>query len=188
MPDPTHSAAVMTPVESQVPDIPNERDSRSLEATATILVVDDEPSIVTLCQIILMDAGFTVLGAHGSPDALAICTKYPKPINLLLADLILPPPCLQVTSGPTSFPHLNGYQLAVRAATIRHGMRMILMSGNPDKELESHGITRGSLPFLAKPFEKDRLVDLIRAVLAQPIPKLKRRKPNRAGIDIEWFG
>ncbi|HEU5406530.1 MAG TPA: hypothetical protein VFU48_02105, partial [Nitrospira sp.] len=77
---------------------------------------------------------------------------------------------------------------AVRATMIRSGLRIILMSGNPDKDLAGHGIKRGTLPFLAKPFERDRLIALVHNVLAQPAPTLAVENRPRAANDTDWFG
>jgi DNA-binding NtrC family response regulator len=156
--------------------------------SATILVVDDEPAITKLCRMILQEAGFSVLEADGSSEALKICAQHEGPIDLLLTDLILPPPAFQLASSSNQFPHVHGFELALRAATIRQGLRVILMSGNPDKELASHGITRGTLPFLPKPFGKDGLTDLIRAVLAKPAPSLDLSGQSKAANDVDWFG
>ena len=112
--------------------------------SATILVVDDEPSILKLCRAILQPEGFTILEAEGSSDALKICAKHDGPIDLLLTDLVLPPPGFQLASSGNEFPHVHGHELAMRAAMIRKGLRIILMSGNPEKELASHGIKRGT--------------------------------------------
>ena len=75
----------------------------------------------------------------------------------------------------------------MRAATMRQGLRIILMSGNPDKELTSHGIKRGTLPFLQKPFERTALVQLVREVLQQPAPTLNLNQ-GKAANDVDWFG
>lgn len=153
----------------------------------TILVVDDESAITMLCKAILQAAGFTVLEAQGSSEALKICTQHEGSIDLLLSDLVLPPPGFQLASSSNQFPHVHGHELAIRAATIRKGLRVILMSGNPEKELASHGIKRGTLPFLAKPFEKDGLISLIRQVLAQPAPTLDLSDQAKAANDVDWF-
>ena len=165
-----------------------QRGTPSSNGSATILVVDDESSIVTLCKTLLEGAGLTVLGANGSSEALQICTHHEGPIDLLLTDLVLPPPGFQLASTSNHFPHVNGLELAVRATMIRKGLRIILMSGNPDKELASHGIKRGTLPFLAKPFERDRLIALMHNVLAQPAPTLGVEDQPRAANDTNWFG
>lgn len=157
-------------------------------ASATILVIDDEPSVLTLCHSLLEEAGFTVLQAAGSSDALRICAEHKGPIDLLLTDLILPPPGFQIASGSNPFPHVNGLELAVRATTIRKGLHVILMSGNPDKDLASHGIKRGTLPFLAKPFGQERLIRLVQDVLAQPASVMDISRQANTANDDEWFG
>ncbi|MDF0651411.1 MAG: response regulator [Nitrospira sp.] len=165
-----------------------EQRDRSSEVSPTILVVDDESSILRLCKALLEGAGFAVLEAGDSSEALKICTQHEGPIDLLLTDLVLPPPGFQLAASSNQFPHVNGHELAVRATMIRSGLHIILMSGNPDKELNSHGIRRGTLPFLAKPFERDRLIALVKNVLAQPAPTLAVEQRGRAANDTDWFG
>jgi DNA-binding NtrC family response regulator len=165
-----------------------QRGTQSSNGSATILVVDDELSIITLCKTLLEEAGLTVLEADGSSEALKICTHHEGPIDLLLTDLVLPPPGFQLASPSNQFPHVNGHELAVRATMIRKGLRIILMSGNPDKELACHGIKRGTLPFLAKPLQRDRLIALVHNVLAQPAPTLGGEDRPRAANDTNWFG
>ncbi|NOS78303.1 MAG: response regulator [Nitrospira sp.] len=154
---------------------------------ATILIVDDEPSIVQLCRALLQPEGYTILEADGSSDALKICAKHEGPIDVLLTDLVLPPPGFQLASSSNEFPHVHGHELAMRAATMRQGLRIILMSGNPDKELTSHGIKRGTLPFLQKPFERAALLQLILDVLKNPPPTLNLNQ-GKAANDVDWFG
>ena len=160
----------------------------SPKASPTILVVDDELQVLTLCKALLEGSRFTVLEADGSSEALKICTQHQGPIDLLITDLVLPPPAFQLATSSNQFPHVNGHELAVRATMIRSGLRIILMSGNPDKELINHGIKRGTLPFLAKPFERDRLIALVHTVLAQPAPTLAVENRPRAANDTDWFG
>ncbi|MCS6306284.1 MAG: response regulator [Nitrospira sp.] len=165
-----------------------QQDIRSTGASPTILVVDDELPIIRLCKALLEGAGFVVLEADGSSEGLKICTQHHGPIDLLLTDLVLPPPGFQLATTSNQFPHVNGHELAVRATMIRSGLRIILMSGNPDKDLAGHGIKRGTLPFLAKPFERDRLITLVHTVLAQPAPTLAVENRPRAANDTDWFG
>jgi DNA-binding NtrC family response regulator len=139
----------------------------------TILVVDDEPAITKLCKEILQQAGFSVLDADGSSAALKICTQHEGSIDLLLTDLILPPPGFQLASSSNQFPHVHGHELAIRALRIRKDLRIILMSGNIDKDLAGYGIRRGSLPFLPKPFEIQALVTLVRQVLKASPPSIE---------------
>ena len=145
----------------------------SRSESPTILVVDDEPTITKLCKAILQQAGFSVLDADGSSEALKICTQHEGSIDLLLTDLILPPPGFQLASSSNQFPHVHGYELAVRALHIRKDLRVILMSGNIDQDLAGYGIRRGTLPFLPKPFEHQALVALVQQTLHAPPPSIE---------------
>jgi len=165
-----------------------QQDTSPIAASPTILVVDDEPAVTKLCKAILQQAGFTVIEADGSSEALKICTQREGPIDVLLTDLVLPPPGFQLVSSSNQFPHVHGHELMIRAATIRKGLRVILMSANPDKELASYGINRGSLPFLAKPFENGSLIRLVQETLAQPAPALDLSGQGKAANDVDWFG
>ncbi|MDI3461905.1 MAG: hypothetical protein OJF50_000726 [Nitrospira sp.] len=85
-----------------------QQESQLSDTSPTILVVDDEVPITNLCKALLEASGFTVLEADGSSEALKICTQHRGPIDLLLADLVLPPPGFQLASTANQFPHLNG--------------------------------------------------------------------------------
>ncbi len=147
----------------------------------TILLVDDEPSMTMLCKTILLQAGYSVLAVDGSSEALKVCTQHEGPIDLLLTDLILPPPDFQLASSSNQFPHVHGHELAVRALRIRKDLRIILMSGNIDKDLAGYGIRRGSLPFLPKPFELQALVTLVRQVLKASPPSIESLTAGPSG-------
>ena len=147
----------------------------------TILLVDDEPSITMLCKTILQQAGFSVLDADGSSEALKICTQHEGPIDLLLTDLILSPPDFQLASSSNQFPHVHGHELAIRALRIRKDLRIILMSGNIDKDLSGYGIRRGNLPFLPKPFELQAMVTLVRQALNTSPPSIESLTAGHPG-------
>ena len=148
----------------------------------TILVVDDEPAITKLCKALLRQSGFNVLDANGSSEALKICTQHEGAIDLLLTDLVLPPPGFQMASSSNQFPHVHGHDLAVRALRIRKDLRVILMSGNIDKDLAGYGIRRGNLPFLAKPFDQQALITLVQQTLHTPPPSIDSVTAGSPGI------
>jgi CheY-like chemotaxis protein len=168
--------------------MPEPQNTQAQTASPTILVVTDNPTTAKLCKTTLQQAGYILLAADGSSEALKICTEQKGPIDLLLTDLILPPPGFQLASSTNQFPHVHGHELAIRAATIRKGLRVILMSGNPEKELASFGIKRDTLPCLAKPFEAVDLLTVVRDVLATAPPALDVSAQAKAANDVGWFG
>ena len=156
----------------------------------TILVVDDEPSIIKSCKAILQQAGYSILEADGSSEALKICTQHKGPIDLLLTDLVLPPPGFQLASSANQFPHVHGHELAVRALRIRKNLRVIIMSGKIDQDLAGYGLRRGSLLFLSKPFEPQALVALVQQALQASPPSaesLTEGLPKAPRVGDEWF-
>lgn len=159
-----------------------QQDDVSRSLSPTILVVDDELTITKLCKAILQQAGFSVLVTGGSSEALKICTQHEGPIDLLLTDLILPPPGFQLASSTNQFPHVHGHELAVRALRMRKDLRIVLMSGNIDQDLAGYGIRRGDLPFLPKPFEHQALVALVRQTLHAPPPSIESLTAGPPGI------
>lgn len=161
---------------------------RPATPASTALVVDDESTVISLCKTILQEAGWTVLSADDSSDALKVCAQHQGAIHLLLTDLVLPPQGFQLASGSNEFPHVHGHELAIRAAAVRKDLRIILMSADPAKELASFGLKPGFLPVLAKPFQKQDLIGLVKQVFAQPAPSISQPAQGKAANDEEWFG
>src|SRR3954453_22118069 len=58
--------------------------------TISILVVDDEPFVLSIVCSILRTAGFRVLSAASPGEALELGRAHGEPIRLLLSDVILP--------------------------------------------------------------------------------------------------
>lgn len=167
-----------------------QQDSVPPSLPPTILVVDDEPTVTKLCKTILQQAGFSVLDADGSSDALKICAQHEGRIDLLLTDIILPPPGFQLASSSNQFPHVHGHELAVRALHMRKDLRVILMSGNIDQDLAGYGIRRGELPFLSKPFEPPALVALVQQTLHAPLASAESLTADSRGtpeVGDGWF-
>lgn len=166
-------------------------DSPSPSATGlTILAVDDDPDALKLCRLFLEKAGYSVLSATGSSEALRICKKNPGPIHLLVTDLIMPPPDFSFASVDNEFPHVHGHELARRALGMRKDLHVILMSADVDKDLQTYGIRPGSLPLLPKPLNEQTLLTLVNHTLQSPAPtpdSLTKERPSAAKGADEWF-
>jgi DNA-binding NtrC family response regulator len=152
--------------------------------------VDDDVTVLVLCQKILEQAGYSVLSASGSSEALKICKGRRESIDLLVTDLVLPPPEFTFASSDNEFPHVHGHELALRALRMRADLRVIVMSGNVENELAAYGIRKGSLPFLSKPFDSTALVTLVKSTLERPAPAAESLQRDQSGgikgAD-EWF-
>jgi len=116
---------------------------------AAILVVDDEPTILNLCQSILHLGGHTVLAARGAEEALRLTRG--ASIELALLDIIMP--------------GMNGIQLAHRLRSANPAVPIILMTGYSLREVQE--ITGENNPFriIWKPFKTESLLRMIENAL-----------------------
>lgn len=117
----------------------------------TILIVEDEPSVLSLARDALTIHGYSVLTAGNPSEALALSDRQEGPIDLLLTDIILP--------------QMKGNELYERLAARRPGLRVLFMSGYandsmPDQEGKD-------VHFLKKPFTVLQLTRKIREALEQ---------------------
>jgi len=155
----------------------------------TILVVDDEPAVLGVVTTMLTQEGFRVLQANGSSDALRLCKNHQGRIDLLVTDLVLPPPGFSFASDANEFPHVHGHDLALRALHMRKDLRIVLISGNMDKDLAGYGIRQGVLPFIEKPLQSPAFVNLVKQVLQGPPPtveSLTETRKDNPNDDNEW--
>jgi CheY-like chemotaxis protein len=153
-----------------------------------ILIVDDDPSTLLLSAKPLRDAGYTVVQAPGSSEALRLYDEQAQPVDLILADIFLPPPGFQLSVANNPYPRVNGLEMVERLLEGKGTIRVILMSSSPGPELRSRGLIREGLPFLQKPFATEALLALVRQVLASPPATAdpKRSLPSGKG-EVEWF-
>ncbi|MGE5644883.1 MAG: response regulator [Acidobacteriota bacterium] len=122
----------------------------------TILVVDDEPSVLALVRTMLWRAGYTVLEASGGEQALDVASAHPSTIQLLLTDVLMP--------------DMNGCELAQKLLSARPGTKVLYMTGYRDKVLvESTGRGVDDAPLIRKPFTAYNLVAKIDEVLDQAV-------------------
>lgn len=108
------------------------------EQEGTILVVDDEESIVSVLCMLLEDEGFAVIGETDPLRAAHAIRQY-RPC-LLLTDVMMP--------------GMSGYELAALAESIEPDMRVVFMSAVVDRG-------RRGRPFIAKPFDLGEVVDVV---------------------------
>lgn len=155
----------------------------------TILVVDDDPSMRLICAKTLRAEGFTVLEAEGSSEALEILTSHQEPIDLLLTDLILPPPGLQFTSTKNPYPRVHGHDIIQRTLAMKKTFRVILMSSLSYHERQAYQIVTDHVPFLQKPFSVETMMQLVHAVLAAaPLSYDEPATESIAKQDVRWYG
>jgi CheY-like chemotaxis protein len=155
----------------------------------TILVVDDDPSTMLICVKTLRAEGFTVLEAEGSPEALQILSTHQEPIDLLLTDLMLPPPGFQFAATKNPYPRVHGHDIIQRALAMKKSFRVILMSSLSYHERKAYQTVIDHVPFLQKPFSVEALMQLVHEVLASaPLSYDDSATMSIGKQDDRWYG
>ena len=117
----------------------------------TILVVEDEPSILKLATTMLNDLGYQLLVAQSPGEALALAKAHPGDIALLITDVVMPA--------------MNGRQLAERLRCDYPQLRCLYMSGYTADVIAHHGVLEKDVHFLHKPFSRSELSLQVRKIL-----------------------
>jgi DNA-binding NtrC family response regulator len=120
-----------------------------MECAKTILVAEDDSAILTLVQTILEAAAFEVLTAGSACEAKRIAEGFPRPIHLLLTDVMMP--------------DVTGPALAKSLGEQRPCLEVILMSGHVESAIFAEDC---GWRFLRKPFSSSALLDCINHALS----------------------
>ncbi|MDB4994238.1 MAG: sensor hybrid histidine kinase [Myxococcaceae bacterium] len=131
-------------------DVPARNESaRTLRGSETLLLVEDEPAMLSVLAVMLEGMGYEVLRARSAFEALRIGEQ--ADIDLLITDVVMP--------------DMNGRDLAARLHAARPGLRRIFMSGYPNEASSAQSPAAAGARFLAKPFTLDTLARVVRAAL-----------------------
>ncbi len=128
------------------------------EATAgrarTILVVDDEESVLDVAEAFLQRAGFEVITARGGQKGLEVLRARSDEIGAVLLDLAMP--------------ELNGEETFAAMRRLRPDLPVVLVSGFSEEMAAERFPHEGLAGFLHKPYRPDALVAKVRAALTRP--------------------
>ncbi|HEX9439278.1 MAG TPA: GAF domain-containing protein, partial [Roseiflexaceae bacterium] len=118
---------------------------------AHILVVDDDPSIRRMLQLLLNDTGYRVSTASSGEETLAYLDLVTP--DLILMDLMLP--------------GINGQEVTARikADTTKPFIPVILITGQSDQRSKVLSLDAGADDFLSKPVEFAELLARVRGML-----------------------
>ncbi len=119
--------------------------------TSSILIVDDEPSIVELIEFNLQKAGYRVLKADNGLSALQL-VRTDKP-NLIILDLMIP--------------GIDGMEVCRRLKGQQHtaGIPIIMLTAKNEEVDKIVGLELGADDYMTKPFSTRELVARVKAVL-----------------------
>jgi len=118
----------------------------------TILIVEDEPVLRDMAQVILQDCGYSVLEARSGREALTVWEEHRDHIDLVLTDMVMP-------EG------VSGMDLANRLIEAKPDLKIIFASGYSMDDLDTAFVRDGHAIFLQKPYTHVTLAKAVRQCL-----------------------
>jgi len=129
-----------------------ETDSKESSANGkTFLLIDDEPMVTDICEMMLKNLGYEVLKAYSGSEGIKIYEANREQIDLIISDF--------------NMPGMNGQEVVEKLRIMDHSVKVLLSSGGLSVMHEEDAIGRGFNGFLQKPYSLDTLSDKIAEIL-----------------------
>jgi len=131
-----------------------------------VLVVDDDADMLALCELYLSSAGFAVASAASGASALALAgADHPA---VILLDFMLP--------------DMDGTEVlqALQADDATAGIPVIMLTARVDVRDEQAAWEIGVFDYMTKPFQRDRLLAVVRAASDPSGQEEAERRRNSA--------
>jgi two-component system, cell cycle sensor histidine kinase and response regulator CckA len=140
------------PEKFSAPIPPRAEKSISL-ARGTLLIADDEPTVLTTADVILRHHGYKTVLAPDGTEAVRLFRAQPHAFAAVLLDLTMP--------------GLNGAEALREIREINPAAHVLLMSGYSEQDVLARLKDQGPVAILHKPFTHETLLARVSAVVAQ---------------------
>lgn len=120
---------------------------------ATVLIVDDDPTLVEMLTFVLERAGFETRSAHDGARALAILNA--EPVDLVVLDVMLP--------------DMDGFEIcqSIRALPDGSDVPILMLSARTQITDRLSGFESGADDYVPKPADPKEIVARVRALVAR---------------------
>ena len=120
-----------------------------MDDTTTVLVIDDESSMLQLLRALLEADGFAVYEAMTGPIGLGLIPAVsPRAVVL---DVMMP--------------GMDGIEVCTRIASEYPDLPVVILTGRDDGDLEKRCLAAGAARFLKKPLHPGELTAALRSLL-----------------------
>ena len=140
--------------------------SETVGGSETVLVVEDDASVLVMSGASLRELGYHVLEARHANEAIALF-KTDQQVDLLLTDIVMP--------------DINGRKLADEAVALRPGLKVLFMTGFTKNAIIHNGVLDPGVNFLPKPFTFEQLARKVRA--SPPLSDQKTAQRSRRATE-----
>ncbi|MCB1906372.1 MAG: response regulator [Rhodocyclaceae bacterium] len=117
----------------------------------TVLTVDDSPSIRQMVSFTLKSAGYEVIEAADGMDGLDKAKS--RPVNLVLTD--------------QNMPRMDGISLikSLRATPQYKSTPILMLTTESSDSMKTQGRAAGATGWLVKPFDPQKLIEVVKKVI-----------------------
>ena len=122
-----------------------------------ILLVEDEPMILSMTSEMLERHGYTVLPVATPKEAIRLAREHTGDLHLLLTDVVMP--------------EMNGKNLAKTLLSLYPKLKHLFMSGYTANVIAHQGVLDEGVDFIQKPFSIHDLAAKVREVLDKKRPE-----------------
>lgn len=144
---------VLFPASQQEADInsPPAESSGELHGTGTVLLVDDEESVLSVGTRMLEQLGFTVITASNGREAVTVFRDNMFAISCVILDLTMP--------------QMNGVETFKELHRIRPNTRVLISSGYSEYEISERFSGYSVAGFILKPYRFSDLVGKLKGLM-----------------------
>lgn len=136
--------------------IPSQRDKAAngskISWTGTVLLIDDDETILEIASAVLSMFGFTVLRAKDGIEAVEVFQQHRDEIRLVVSDFAMP--------------RMDGLETLTALRQIDPGVPVIMVSGYSEEQVMTGSHPERPQVFLEKPYGFQKLKDAIQQALA----------------------
>jgi PAS domain S-box-containing protein len=126
------------------------------EALATVLVVDDEPSVRNFIAAVLRKKNYRVITAVDGSDALVVCSTLTHPIDAVILDIMMP--------------DMEAADVLAAIKLKRRECRILLTSGFSEPEARRLCSAYPGAGFIQKPYTAEQIAGAVAALIAADTP------------------
>ena len=119
----------------------------AVRGSGRILLVDDEPDIVSIGRRLLESLGYDLVGFTSPLDALNAIRNDIVGFDLMLTDMTMP--------------HMTGLELAEEATKLAPDLPIVLCTGHSEDLCSDSAMAAGIREFVMKPLSKKELADVV---------------------------
>jgi DNA-binding NtrC family response regulator len=134
---------------------------------ASILVVDDEPTVQEALETFLRAEGHAVVTAGSGREALSRIEE--GEFDLIVADLVMP--------------GMSGLEVLERSRAFAPTLGVILITGHATVETAIEALRKGAFDYLQKPFQLDDLASCVARLLRhRELSRVARLRPDEPAV------